>query len=70
MSVSRSAKAGPTVAPSGCRWCGIEERGHGRQYVPETGWHAWEAPTLQQRKERMLRRRADNAVRKPNSARR
>lgn len=72
MSTSRSTGAEPVLtAPGGCRWCGIEARGHGRQHVPEVGWHAWTAPTLQQRKERMLQRRArESAVRKPGSARR
>ena len=31
----------------------------------EAGWHAWTAPTLQQRKERMLQRRAGKPVRTP-----
>ncbi len=45
-------------APNGCRWCGIDERGHARQWVEETGWHAWAAPTGEQRKARMKARRA------------
>ncbi|AQS65561.1 hypothetical protein B1H29_37005 [Streptomyces pactum] len=65
MSLSRSTGTGSTVAPSGCRWCGIEARGHGRQHVVGVGWHVWTAPTLQQRKERMLQRRAVRPVRKP-----
>ncbi|TQE24788.1 hypothetical protein SipoB123_17540 [Streptomyces ipomoeae] len=67
MSISRSTGAESVVAPSGCRWCGIEAREHGRQHVPEVGWHAWTAPSLQQRKQRMLQRRARKTVRKPGS---
>lgn len=46
------------LAPGGCRWCGIEARGHARQWVAEAGWHAWTAPTAEQRKERMRGRRS------------
>lgn len=44
-------------APNGCRWCGINERAHARQWVEEAGWHAWVAPTSEQRKARMKERR-------------
>lgn len=43
--------------PSGCRWCGIEAREHMQRWKPPVGWHEWVAPTLEQRKERMLARR-------------
>lgn len=43
--------------PSGCRWCGVNEREHMQRWKPPVGWHKWEAPTLEQRKERMLARR-------------
>ena len=45
-------------SPSGCRWCGVEERQHMQRWKPPVGWHRWEPPTLEQRKERMLARRA------------
>ena len=41
------------VNPNGCRHCGIDQRGHGRQWTPEAGSHAWTAPTDAQRKARM-----------------
>ncbi len=44
-------------APNGCRWCGINERSHARQWVEEAGWHAWTTPTSEQRKARMKARR-------------
>lgn len=44
-------------APSGCRWCGLEARGHAQRWKPPVGWHKWEPPTPEQRKERMLARR-------------
>lgn len=56
---------GPAV-PGGCRWCGIEERGHARQHVPEVGWHAWTAPTDAQRKERMIARRTQAPAPQPD----
>ncbi|MGK9463931.1 hypothetical protein ACSLFT_28455 [Streptomyces sp. G6] len=42
--------------PSGCRWCGIDKRGHGRQHSKSVGWHAWEQPTQEQIKDRMRAR--------------
>ncbi|WP_431781778.1 hypothetical protein [Streptomyces chumphonensis] len=44
--------------PSGCGWCGIPERGHGRQWRAEPGWHAWAAPPQEQILARMRERRA------------
>lgn len=44
-------------APGGCRWCGVEEREHMQRWKPPVGWHKWEPPTLEQRKERMKARR-------------
>ncbi|MGX1840538.1 hypothetical protein [Streptomyces diastaticus] len=49
--------AGPRV-PSSCRWCGLDRRGHGRQYTTRAGWHAWQQPGVQQMKARMLARRS------------
>lgn len=43
--------------PSGCRWCGIGERGHYQLYKPSVGWHVWAQPTDKQTKERMRARR-------------
>lgn len=43
--------------PNGCRWCGIDQRGHARQWTDEAGWHAWEPPTPAQRLARMQARR-------------
>ena len=51
------------ILPNGCRWCGIEQRGHARQYKPPVGWHEWEQPTSEQVKVRMLARK--NAPAKP-----
>ncbi|WP_433223383.1 hypothetical protein [Microtetraspora malaysiensis] len=45
------------VPPNGCRWCGIEAQVHFRRWKPPAGWHQWEAPTNEQRKERMIARR-------------
>ncbi len=47
-----------TAEPSGCRWCGIGKRRHGRQWTDDAGWHPWEQPTREQIKARMLARRA------------
>lgn len=44
-------------APDGCRWCGLEAREHAQRWKPPVGWHKWEPPTLEQRKERMIARR-------------
>lgn len=51
--------------PSGCRWCGVNERDHMQRWKPPVGWHQWAPPTQQQRKERMKARRA-----RPETARR
>ncbi|MFF0790424.1 hypothetical protein [Streptomyces spiralis] len=49
---------GTTPPPFSCRWCGIEQRSHGRRYLPRRGYHNWEQPTQAQIKARMLARRA------------
>lgn len=49
---------GYTPTPFGCRWCGGEQRGHGRRWLPGRGYHEWERPTQAQIKARMLARRA------------
>lgn len=47
-----------TPEPMGCAACGINRRGHGRQYTKAAGWHAWQKPSQQQVKARMQDRRA------------
>jgi hypothetical protein len=54
MSSDRNA---PERSPNGCRWCGIARLHHGGQWAPDVGWHTWVAPSDEQRKERMHRRR-------------
>ncbi|WP_200309560.1 hypothetical protein, partial [Streptomyces adelaidensis] len=48
---------GLIVEPSACTWCGIAQRGHGRQYADAVGWHAWERPSQEQILARMKARR-------------
>ncbi|MFF7096350.1 hypothetical protein ACFY9A_28745 [Streptomyces rubradiris] len=47
--------------PFGCTHCGVVKRGHGRRYISGVGMHAWERPTDEQVKDRMLARRAARA---------
>lgn len=49
---------GTAPTPFGCRWCGTEQGGHGRWWMPGKGLHRWEQPTEAQIKARMLARRA------------
>jgi hypothetical protein len=49
---------GTAPTPFGCRWCGTEQGGHGRRWMPGKGLHRWEQPTEAQVKARMLARRA------------
>ena len=44
--------------PNGCRWCGIDRQEHYQQWVADAGLHKWVEPTSEQRKERILARRA------------
>lgn len=44
--------------PFGCALCGVEKRSHGRRYIGGAGMHAWERPSDEQVKGRMLARRA------------
>ncbi|MEU8756226.1 hypothetical protein AB0C88_37640 [Streptomyces chartreusis] len=46
--------------PMGCRLCGIDQRGHGIQ-ATAAGSHAWQKPTQQQIKDRMLARHPQEA---------
>lgn len=55
-----------SLEPSGCRWCGVRRRKHGRQssFSPgarsadnPNGMHAWTPPADYQILERMRRRR-------------
>lgn len=43
--------------PNGCRWCGVEARGHAQSYAASKGWHQWEQPTPEQINARMRARR-------------
>lgn len=52
-------------APYGCRWCGVQQRHHGRRYKLPVGMHAWEAPWLRIILERMRRRRANRLNAEP-----
>ena len=47
-----------TTDPSGCRWCGVDQREHMQRWKPPVGWHQWTPPTQQQTKTRMHARRA------------
>ncbi|UDM00030.1 hypothetical protein [Streptomyces longhuiensis] len=49
---------GRPPTPSGCRWCGTEQSGHGRRWTPGHGIHAWMQPTQAQILARMKARRA------------
>ncbi|MEU6168040.1 hypothetical protein [Streptomyces tanashiensis] len=53
----RSRRKVLALAPSACRWCGIEERAHFQQWKAPVGWHTWQAPTQEQIKARMVARR-------------
>lgn len=44
-------------SPYGCRWCGVQQRHHGRRYKLPIGMHAWEAPWTSTILIRMRRRR-------------
>jgi hypothetical protein len=43
--------------PNGCAHCGVVQRSHGRRYISGVGMHAWERPSDEQVKARMLARR-------------
>lgn len=47
-----------TPNPMSCRWCGIDQRPHARQWTDEAGMHTWEPPTQEQIKDRMRARRS------------
>lgn len=49
-----------TPSPSGCRHCGLGERGHMQRWTTGVGWHAWTRPTEAQIKGRMLARHNAN----------
>lgn len=52
-------KAKRVPNPSGCGACGIDQRAHYSQWwTLPVGWHTWQPQTLEQRKARMLARRA------------
>lgn len=53
---------GLEVEPSACTWCGIAQRGHGRQYADAVGWHEWAAPSDEQVLARLQARRLARGV--------
>ncbi|GAA2410866.1 hypothetical protein GCM10010404_80950 [Nonomuraea africana] len=57
------AQDAPLPTPSGCRHCGLEKRDHMGRWKSGAGWHGWVEPTDEQRKARMLDRRARRAAR-------
>lgn len=60
-----SARDESEFPPSGCRHCGIARHDHARRWTKEAGWHAWEHPTQEQFKARMLERRAAKQAGRP-----
>jgi hypothetical protein len=46
------------VAPSACKWCDLEERGHSRRFAWLVGDHEYTAPSNRMRLARMQGRRA------------
>jgi hypothetical protein len=42
--------------PNACRWFGIDQRHHGRQYTNTTGWHTWGQLVARQIRTRLLAR--------------
>jgi len=48
---------GQPPTPFGCRWCGTEQRFHGRRNLRGRNSHCWVQPTQAQIKARMLARR-------------
>lgn len=46
------------IAPSACKWCDLEERGHGRRFAWLVGDHEYTAPSNRMRLSRMQGRRA------------
>jgi hypothetical protein len=53
-----SACNADNVAPGACMWCDRERRAHSIEWANAVGYHTWIAPTMKQRKQRMLARRA------------
>lgn len=48
----------PLPNPNGCRHCEVDRDTHLQRHHPDVKWHQWEEPTNEQRKERILARRA------------
>lgn len=46
-------------APSACGHCGIGRRERARRWIRDASWHQWAAPSQEQIKARMIRRRAE-----------
>ena len=53
-------------SPSGCRYCGVDQRDHMQRWTPPSkggpGWHQWTAPTQEQIKTRMITRRTTRLI--------
>lgn len=45
------------VSPDACTWCDRDRRSHSIEWADPVGYHNWIAPTMEQRKRRMLARR-------------
>jgi len=61
--VTEAAGAGRAPAPNGCRWCGVDRETHLSRWWPVVNWHQWTEPTNDQRKARLLARRAERTNR-------
>jgi hypothetical protein len=48
--------------PSGCRWCGVDQREHAQRWKLPAGWHQWPQPTQDQIKRRMQERRSTRSA--------
>lgn len=59
---SHIVKVSPPVEPSACRLCDVPEREHMQRWKWGVGWHVWNEPTMEQRKERMLARAAERST--------
>jgi hypothetical protein len=68
MSPSSASPDEAITPPNGCRWCGIGQYEHAQRWMPEVGWHAWAAPTDEQRKARMKARRRSRPENPPSTA--
>lgn len=56
--MARTSKDKAIPHPNGCRWCGADREEHLQRWTPTVKWHVWVEPTDEQRKQRLLARRA------------